>query len=375
MKEFAECGVLVVDDTEANLDILVEALGDLYSVSVAMDGESALESIAEEPPDLVLLDIMMPGIDGYEVCRRLKADPATAGIPVVFLTAMTEIADKTRGFELGAVDYVTKPFEVLEVQARVKTHLSLELARRELARQNEILEIKVAERTRELARTQDVTIHSLACLAETRDNETGGHILRTQRYVKALAEKLAARPKFAEALDAATIQLLFKCAPLHDIGKVGVPDAILLKPGKLSDEEFAIMKTHCELGYQALLKAEQLFASDRRASFLSHAMDIAYSHHEKYNGLGYPRGLAGDDIPISGRIMAVADVYDALICKRVYKPPFTHQKAVAIITQDRGSHFDPDVVDAFLEMQEEFRGIALELADHEDERQALAQQP
>ncbi len=372
MKELSQCSVLVVDDTEANVDILVEALGDTYDLSVAIDGESALEAVAENPPDLILLDIMMPGIDGYEVCRRLKKDPSRAKIPVIFLTAMTEIENKTKGFQLGAVDYVTKPFEIMEVQARVKTHLSLILAGRELERQNEILEIKVAERTMELALTQDVTIHSLASLAETRDNETGGHILRTQRYVKTLAKKLASNPKYAEALDARTIQLFYKCAPLHDIGKVGVPDAILQKPGKLTDQEFAIMRTHCELGYQALLKAEQLLAAESQLSFLSQAMDIAYTHHEKFNGTGYPRGLAGQDIPLSGRIMAVADVYDALICKRVYKPPFTHEKAVAIISGDAGTHFCPDVVAAFLEVREEFRRIALELADHEEERQALA---
>lgn len=373
MKDLGDSTVLVVDDTEANVDILVDALGDTYSVAVAMDGESALESVAEEPPDIILLDIMMPGIDGYEVCRRLKADQATAGIPVIFLTAMTELANKTRGFEMGAVDYITKPFEVLEVQARVKTHLSLVLARRELQQQNEILEIKVAERTLELALTQDVTIHSLASLAETRDNETGGHILRTQRYVLALAQRLAATPRYAAVLDQRTIQLYYKCAPLHDIGKVGVPDAILQKPGKLSDEEFTIMKTHCELGYQALLRAEKLLAAESRLSFLAQAMDIAYCHHEKFNGTGYPRGLAGQDIPLAGRVMAVADVYDALICKRVYKPPFSHEKAVAIISGDAGSHFCPDVVAAFLELREEFRRIALELADTEDERQALAQ--
>lgn len=375
MKELAECSVLVVDDTEANVDILVEALGDDYDVSVAIDGESALEAVAEDPPDIILLDIMMPGIDGYEVCRRLKQDPDLAKIPVIFLTAMTEIENKTKGFQLGAVDYVTKPFEILEVQARVRTHLSLLLAGRELEHQNEVLEVRVAERTMELALTQDVTIHSLATLCETRDNETGGHILRTQRYVKALAKKLAANPKFAPFLDARTIQLFFKCAPLHDIGKVGVPDAILLKPGKLTDEEFDIMRTHCELGFQALEKSEKLFHSENMPSFLSHAKDIAYTHHEKFNGTGYPRKLAGDDIPISGRIMAIADVYDALICKRVYKPPFTHEKAVEIISKDSGSHFDPDMVEAFLAIQEEFRAIAIELADHEEERETLSRKP
>jgi putative two-component system response regulator len=231
--------------------------------------------------------------------------------------------------------------------------------------QNEILEIKVAERTQELAVTQDITIHSLASLAETRDNETGGHILRTQRYVQVLAQKLADHPTHGEALDKKTVELLYKSAPLHDIGKVGVPDAILHKPGKLTDEEFDTMKSHCELGYQALLKAEELFDLDVRPSFLTHAKDIARTHQEKWDGSGYPRRLKGEDIPLSGRIMAVADVYDALICKRVYKPPFPHEKAVAIISEGSGSHFDPDVVEAFLEIEVTIKQIAAELADGE----------
>ena len=365
VKQLSECSVLVVDDTEANVDILVDALGDLYDVAVAMDGEAALEAVEEETPDIVLLDIMMPGMDGYEVCQRLKAQEDTARIPVIFLTALTEIENKTKGFRMGAVDYITKPFEVLEVQARVKTHLSLVLASRELEMQNQILEEKVLERTLELAQTQDVTIHSLATLAETRDNETGGHILRTQGYVKALAEHLAQDSPYADQLDARTIQLFFKSAPLHDIGKVGVPDAILLKPGKLSDEEFEIMKTHAQLGYEALVKAEQAFNLKTKPNFLEHARDIAHTHHEKWNGKGYPRGLAGEDIPLSGRIMAVADVYDALICKRVYKPAFSHEKALAIISQDSGAHFDPTVVDAFLAIEGEFRRIAAQFADQE----------
>ena len=365
MKELSDCTVLVVDDTEANVDILVDALGEDYDVSVAMDGQAALEAVEEEPPDLILLDIMMPEMDGYEACERLKADERYARIPVIFLTALTEIENKTKGFKMGAVDYITKPFEITEVQARVRTHLSLVIARGELEMQNEILEIKVDERTRELAVTQDVTIHSLAVLAETRDNETGGHILRTQRYVQVLARRLAYSPKYSDVLNEKTVNLLFKSAPLHDIGKVGVPDAILLKPGKLTDEEFATMKTHCELGYQALLRAEKLFEMESKPSFLSHARDIAYTHQEKWDGSGYPQGLKGEEIPLSGRIMAVADVYDALICKRVYKPPFPHEKAVSIISEGSGSHFDPDMVDAFLEIQDDFKTIASELADHE----------
>ncbi|MCB2186911.1 MAG: two-component system response regulator [Deltaproteobacteria bacterium] len=373
MKQLAECSVLVVDDTEENIDSLVAALGDIHEVSVAIDGESALAAVAENPPDLILLDIMMPGIDGYEVCRRLKTDPRYTKIPILFLTGLTEVDSKTKGFQLGAVDYITKPFEIVEVQARVRTHLALTLASRRQEQQNEILEAMVAERTEELALTQEVTIHSLATLCETRDNETGGHILRTQGVVEALARKLAEDPRFAPHLDSRTIDLLYKCAPLHDIGKVGVPDAILLKPGKLTEEEFQIMRNHCELGFRALEKAANLFRTGNLPDFLRHAQDIAYTHHEKWNGTGYPRRLRGEEIPLSGRIMAVADVYDALISKRVYKRPFNHRNAVEIITQHRGSHFDPDLVRAFLALREDFRSIALELADHEEERAALAQ--
>jgi putative two-component system response regulator len=363
IKELSDCTVLVVDDTEANVDILVAALGDLYDVSVAIDGETALEAVDEDPPDLILLDIMMPVVDGYEVCRRLKGNESHANIPVIFLTALSEIENKTKGFQLGAVDYITKPFEVVEVQARVKTHLSLVLARRELEMQNQILEIMVAERTLELAQTQDVTIHSLATLAETRDNETGSHILRTQHYVKAIAEKMAQDPKYSHELDSKTVELFFKSAPLHDIGKVGVPDAILLKPGKLTDEEFEKMKTHSELGYEALVKAEDVFELEHKPNFLAHAREIARTHHEKWNGKGYPKGLSGEKIPISGRIMALADVYDALICKRVYKDAFSHEKAVEIIKEGRGTHFDPDVVDAFLAIEDQVKRIATRFND------------
>ena len=363
IKELSECKVLVVDDTEANLDILVDALGDLYDLSVVMDGETALEAMAEEPPDIVLLDIMMPGMDGYEVCTTLKENPQFKKIPIIFLTALTEIENKTKGFQLGAVDYITKPFEVLEVQARVKTHLSLVLASQELEQQNQILEQKVLERTMELAQTQDVTIHSLATLAETRDNETGGHILRTQRYVKVLSEHLAQNEAYKDQLDKTTIDLLFKSAPLHDIGKVGVPDAILLKPGKLTDQEFDIMKTHARLGYDALLKAEEAFHMKEKPSFLRHARDIALTHHEKWNGRGYPQGLSEEKIPLSGRLMAVADVYDALISKRVYKPALPHDKAVEIIAEGKGEHFDPLVVEAFLELRDEFNRIKEQFAD------------
>jgi putative two-component system response regulator len=368
MNDTAAALVLVVDDTETNLDILVATLGDTYEVAVAMDGPSALELAAGQHPDLILLDIMMPGLDGYEVCRRLMADPATAAIPVIFLTAMTDVADKARGFALGAVDYVTKPFEPLEIQARVRTHLVLTQARRELARQNEILEHKVRERTLELALTQESIIEAMACLAEYRDPETGGHIKRTKNYVRLLAAALRDHPRFRDQLTEATIDLLYKSAPLHDIGKVGVRDDILLKPGRLTEAEFDVMRRHTVYGRDAIEAAAHKLGPN---SFLELAKEIAYTHQERYDGSGYPQGLAGDAIPVSGRLMAIADVYDALISRRVYKKPFTHAQAVAVIVDGRGSHFDPDIVDAFLDVQEAMRHIALEFADHDDERQAL----
>ena len=356
--------ILVVDDERLNINLLVELLGDRYTVLVAKSGEQALARARGNPvPELILLDIMMPEMDGYEVLRRLRDNPATRAIPVIFITAMGEVGDETKGFELGAVDYITKPFSPPVVLARVATQLSLERARRQLADQNRLLEVKVEERTRELELTRDVTMHSLASLAETRDNETGNHIRRTQHYVRLLAEMLREHPKFSDYLDTPTIDLLFKSAPLHDVGKVGVPDSILLKPGKLTDEEFEVMKTHTTLGRDAIESSERTLGEG--ASFLRLIREIAYTHHEKWDGSGYPQGLAGEAIPVSGRLMAIADVYDALISKRVYKPAFPHDKAVAIIREGRSSHFDPDMVDGFLVIADAFDAVAQRFVDVE----------
>ncbi len=358
--------ILVVDDTAANLMLMNDLLSPYYTVKVASSGARALKiAHATPPPDLILLDIMMPEMDGYEVCRQLKAHPATRDIPVIFLTAKTETRDEQLGFELGAVDYITKPISPPIVLARVKTNLTLKAAADLLKDQNLFLEQEVARRTAEIRDIQDVTILTMASLAETRDNETGNHILRTQHYVKLLAERLRTHPRFAPDLDDAMIALLFKSAPLHDIGKVGIPDRILLKPSKLTAEEFEVMKTHTTLGKQAIESAE--FRLGKSVPFLKVAKEIAYSHQERWDGTGYPEGLAGEAIPLSARLMAIADVYDALISRRVYKPPFTHEAAIAILTEGRGRHFDPDVVDAFIAIQDDCREIA--------ERYANADQP
>lgn len=363
MTDYSQCSILIVDDTEENVDILLDTLSDLYDISVAIDGESALELLQEYTPDLILLDIMMPGIDGYEMCQRLKIETRTAKIPVIFLTALSEAQNEEKGLRLGAVDYITKPFNPFLVKARVKNHLELKMHR-------DNLEMMVQQRTAELELTQEVTIESMGTLAEYRDPETGGHIQRTKHYVKALAEKIRYHPRFSAFLTDETIASLYKSAPLHDIGKVGVPDHILLKPGKLTEAEFEEMKKHTIYGRDAISKAEQKLGN---RSFLHFALEIAESHQEKWDGSGYPNGWAREEIPISGRLMAVADVYDALISKRVYKAPFTHSQAVAIIKEGRGRHFDPDIVDAFLELTEDFRRIALKHADFDEEREALLQ--
>jgi len=348
--------VLVVDDTPDNLSLMSALLRDEYRVKVANHGDKALRIVQEDPPDLILLDVMMPDLDGYEVCRRLKAMPQARELPVIFLTAKSEVADETLGFSLGAVDYITKPISPPIVLARVRTHLLLKQSQDFLRDKAEYLEAEVARRGAELAAIQDVTILAMASLAETRDNDTGNHIRRTQHYVRALALQLRNDPRYAPQLGDAAIELLYKSAPLHDIGKVGIPDHILLKPGKLTPEEWEIMKTHAEIGAQAIAQAEA--DSTRPVEFLRIAQEIARCHHEKWDGSGYPGGLAGEQIPVSARLMALADVFDALICARVYKPAMPMDEAYRIIVAGSGSHFDPDVVDAFIREFETFKRIA-----------------
>ena len=368
-----KASVLVVDDTPDNLTLMADLLKDHYRVRVANNGERALKIVrGDTPPDLILLDIMMPGLSGHEVCEQLKADSRTREIPIIFLTAMTAVEDEKKGLEMGAVDYITKPISPPIVLARVATHLKIKAAADFLRDKNAFLEAEVARRTREVNAIQDVTIIAMASLAETRDNDTGNHIRRTQFYVKALAEHLKDHPRFSRFLTDSTINMLYKSAPLHDIGKVGIPDRILLKPGRFTPEEFEIMKTHTTLGRDAIQAAEDRLGME--VEFLHYAKEIAYYHQEKWNGSGYPTGKAGEDIPTSARLMAVADVYDALISRRIYKDGMPHEQAAQIMVGDRGTHFDPDVVDAFVELQGEFQAIAARFADSDEDMARKARQ-
>lgn len=359
--------VLIVDDSPANLSLLAGLLHESYTVKAVNHGAKALQVARDESPDLILLDIMMPEISGYEVCRELKKESATRTIPVIFLTSKTEADSEEIGMSLGAVDYITRPINPDILLSRVRAHFLNASHARTMRVNNEYLEYEVAKRGRELAALQQVTILALASLAEVRDQDTGNHLRRTQNYMRALGHKLRHHPRFANYLSEDVIDMLFKCAPLHDIGKVGIPDRILLKPGRYAPHEFAIMKSHPTLGYDALMHAQA--STGESLGFLEIAKQIVYSHHEKWDGSGYPQGLAGDAIPVPARLMAMADVYDALISRRVYKEGMSHAQASQIIEEGRGTHFDPDVVDAFLALAEEFQDIAMRYADTDAELQ------
>jgi len=385
--------ILVVDDTPENLAVLGDLLQPKYRVRVANSGKRALEvAFAEPTPDMILLDVMMPEMDGYAVIKALREHVVTAEIPIIFVTAMDADADEEYGLQLGAVDYITKPIRPAIVLARVNAHMELKQARDWLKHQNTFLESEIARRMRDNQLMQDVSIRALASLAEARDMETGQHIRRTQAYVEVLVTALRTHPRFATFFTDIMAHMVGKAAPLHDIGKVGIPDSILLKPARLSVDEFEIMKTHsaiggdaidlamrgelseadfevlqkhCYLGRNALDYSVDEFENAPLA-FLAVAKEIAMWHHEKWDGSGYPDGLAGDEIPIPARLMALADVFDALASRRVYKEPMPAEDAIKLITEGSGKHFDPDVVAAFIANQSEFKNILERHADTEE---------
>jgi len=306
--------VLVVDDDPQNLQLMRLVLGDEYQLTFATNGRKAIEGAAKHKPDLILMDIMMPEMDGYQACKALKADPELARIPVIFVTAMGEIEDESKGFDVGCVDYITKPLSPSVVNRRVRTHLSL-------------------VRAEELERTRLLIIQRLGRAAEFKDNETGMHVIRMSHYSRIVAEK-SGQPTWY-------CQLILQASPMHDVGKIGVPDKILLKPGPLDDDEWKIMRRHPKMGAGII--------GEHDSELLDMASQIALTHHEKWNGKGYPAGLAGEDIPLSGRITALADVFDALVTSRPYKEAWHVEKALDLIRSEVGEHFDPRLVQAFLD--------------------------
>jgi len=317
--------ILVVDDTPENIEVLDSVLGTQYSLKVALNGERALELAETAPhPDMILLDIMMPDMDGYEVISRLQSNPATVNIPVIFITGKSDVTDEEKGLKLGAIDYITKPISPPIVRARVKTHLAL-------YNQNRELERKVEERTQQLKEAKLEVISCLGRAAEFKDNETGMHVIRMSYYSRIIAESLN--------LNSEWVDMLYNSSPMHDIGKIGIPDHVLLKPGKLDDDEWEIMKKHVTYGVEIL--------EGHQSDLLKMAVEIAETHHEKFDGTGYPNGLVGENIPLTGRIVAISDVFDALTSERPYKKAWSTEKAVAYIEEETGKHFDPQIVDAF----------------------------
>jgi len=339
--------ILVVDDVETNIDILLELLGDKYDVLVALDGKSALNLVEEEHIDLILLDIMMNEMDGFEVIQKLKINPKTKNIPVIFITAKTDEDSIEKAYELGGVDYITKPFRAREVLSRISNHLYL-------SEQNIILEEKVKEKTielrelnKELELTQKEIVFTMGMIGEKRSKETGNHVKRVALYSEVLAR--------AYGLDENEVKLLKEASPLHDIGKVAIPDAILNKPGRFTPEEFEIMKKHATHGYEILKYSNR--------PLLKAAAIVAYEHHEKWAGGGYPRGLKGEEIHIYGRITAVADVFDALGSDRVYKKAWEDEKIFNLFKEERGKHFEPKLVDLFFENIDTILDIRSKLKD------------
>ncbi len=357
-----QASILVVDDTPANLSLLSGLLSPRWRVRLAPSGAKALDLVRRQAPDLIVLDVMMPELDGYEVCRRLKADPATRDIPVLFLTALSQPEDETRGFECGGADFIHKPFNPATVLSRVATQLEAKQWRDTLHQRNTWLQQELQSRLAEVEQLRDATLHVMISFAEFRDEDTGFHVRRTQEYVRTLARWLADQPGNPMGLDADRIEDIAKSAPLHDIGKVAIPDGILLKPGRLTPDEMTVMKTHAMQGWEMLRRAAERMGhqGDR---FLRYGMEIARHHHERWDGAGYPDGLGGAAIPLSARLMAVADVYDALISRRPYKEPMDHADAVAYIVAGSGGHFDPTVVQALLANQDTLQRIARQWSD------------
>lgn len=357
--------ILIVDDSMTDRMIIQNILSTYHTIT-ASDGVEATRIIRKDSDiDLIILDLNMPNMNGFELLEWLNKDPVYSKIITLILTNYDEMENEIRGLELGAVDYIRKPLNIESLKKRIEVHLKLKKAQKRIENYNTVLETTVEKRTDELVVTRDITIHALIGLLEVRNIESSNHTVRTQWIMKRLCEHLRSKPKYHEILSDEYINELFKTAPLHDIGKVGIPDSILLKPGKLTHEEFEIMKKHTTYGVTAL--SHEIVDYDAIPSFVKTAIEIAGTHHEKYDGSGYPHGLSGEQIPLSGRLMAIIDVYDALMSKRVYKPAFDLETTFAMLASERGKHFDPDLLDAFLEIKNQIYGITKAYMQFKDE--------
>ena len=356
----AKPSVLVFDDSPSLFSELADLLAEKYELKAIDRRGNAFLTILDKKPDLILLDFIESDIDIYDLCRHLKSNPVTSHIPIICITNNADLHSDLVVAALGVLDCVTRPVDAAKLMSWMKVRLADAAIAKTMRTNNEYLEQEVIKRTGQFAALQDTTILALASLAETRDTETGKHLLRTKAYVQALCERLSGHPRFSEELTPNRVVMIVKCVPLHDIGKVGIEDRILLKPGPLTIDECAIMKTHTTLGRDAIANVQE-----DTSELFEIAKQIIYSHHEKWDGSGYPQGLSGDAIPIAARLMAVADVYDALVSRRDYKESLSHERATQIIFEGRGTHFDPNVVNAFLQSNDEFQAIAVRFADAE----------
>ncbi len=347
--------ILLIDDSPLIHKIVKRALGDQYALVSFTNGREAADAVSEIIPDLVLLDVEMPDLDGFATIELLKQHKCMNRIPVIFLTAKTDVDFEFQALQLGAVDYINKPFANPLLLKRIEIHLSHSLQQRYLAHYNEDLQEMVQQKTKIIKELQFAIVYTLADLVEMRDNSTGGHVLRTQAYFKLILDYLAEHNLYQEYLSKVDPLLLLEASQLHDVGKVAIPDSILLKPAALTPDEFEIMKTHTTIGYNAIVKAMEL-TNDKE--FLIFAAEVALTHHEKWNGTGYPKGLSGDEIPLAGRIMAIVDVYDALVSKRHYKNKMTHAEAMKIIQEGKGTHFDPTLIDVVEALGDKFKEIS-----------------
>lgn len=353
--------IFLVDDNPTNLLIGKNALVENYNVFTIPSGEKMFEMLKKITPDLILLDVSMPGMSGYDAIKSLKADPSYSSIPVIFLTALYDSANELEGLSLGAIDYISKPFSPALLLKRIGLHILVEDQKSELREYNQNLEGMVSEKTREVFELQNAVLKTVAELVECRDDTTGGHIERTKGYLRALIDAMLERGMYSDEIAGWDIDLCLESSQLHDVGKIKIEDSILKKPGKLTTDEFTHMKEHTTYGVEIIETIQNMVSE--QVQFLQDAKTFASSHHEKWDGSGYPFGLERDGIPLKGRMMAIADVYDALISERPYKKPFSHEKAKEIILEGRGAHFDPELVDLFCEISDKFKEISLRFKD------------